>query len=62
MIGIALAAALLLIAGLLIRFGEWGPPIEADATAIDEADFADLDAEAQAFVETELAPSKGPRG
>ena len=52
-LGLVTASALLVTAGLLIRSGDWRPPTEADASSIDDVPFADLDAEAEAFVETE---------
>ncbi len=54
--GLAAASALLVTAGFLIRSGEWSPPTEADASSIDDAAFADLDAEAEAFVEPGRRP------
>ena len=56
LLGLAAASALLVTAGLLIRSGDWSPPTEADASSIDDVPFADLDAEAEAFVETERTP------
>ncbi len=52
--GILLSASLLVVAGLLIRSGDWRPPHEAAAPSIDLAEFADLDAEAEAFVDPDL--------
>lgn len=43
-VGIGAAAALLLLAGWWMVTGEWEPPQEAAATALDEAEYADLDA------------------
>lgn len=47
--GLALAALLGIGAARIVRTTEWGPPAEADASAIDDAAWADLDAEADAF-------------
>lgn len=46
--GLAVAAALLLVACWLVVTLDWRPPREAGAAPIDEAEFADLDAEAAA--------------
>ena len=54
--GLAAASALLVTAGFLIRSGDWNPPTEADASSIDDAAFADLDAEAEAFIEPGRRP------
>lgn len=48
-LGVGAAGVLLILAAWLIGRTDWGPPLEADASAIDDADFADLDAEAAAF-------------
>lgn len=45
--GTAAALALLLAAGWLIARGDWAPPEESDGSAIDDAEFADLDFEAE---------------
>lgn len=47
--GLAVAATLLVLAASVTMSTDWRPPTEADATAIDDADYADLDAEAEAF-------------
>ena len=47
--GLAIAVALLLVATRLVRTTSWTPPPEADGQAIDDADFADLDREAEEF-------------
>ena len=62
LIGLAAASALLVTAGLLVRSGDWSPPTEADASSIDDAAFADLDAEAEAFVDFDLPPRPASRG
>ncbi len=46
--GLAAAALLLGLGGWLWRRTDWSPPRAADGAAIDEAEFADLDAEAAA--------------
>lgn len=51
MVGLAAASAFLVTAGFLIRTGDWTPPLEADARSIEDADFADLDAEADVFAD-----------
>ena len=56
LVGLAVASALLITAGYLVRSGDWSPPTEADASSIDDAAFADLDAEAEAFLESERTP------
>lgn len=45
--GAAAALALLLAAGWLITRGDWDPPEESDGSAIDDAEFADLDFEVE---------------
>lgn len=50
--GLTAALLLLALAALLIRRTDWRPPPEADASAIDDAEFADLDREAEEFVES----------
>jgi hypothetical protein len=54
LIGLVTASAFLVTAGFLVRFGDWTPPLEADASSIEDADFADLDAEADAFADADL--------
>ncbi len=49
--GLLLAALLCTVAIRLTRGTDWRPPAEADASAIDDAMWADLDAEAEAFEE-----------
>lgn len=49
--GLALAVLLGAVATRLVRTTDWRPPAEADGSAIDEAMWADLDAEAAAFDE-----------
>lgn len=51
LVGIAAAIALLALAGWLISSTDWRPPPEADASPIDDAEYADLDREAEAFPE-----------
>lgn len=46
MIGLGAALVLVLAAGWAGLRGDWSPPRESDGSAIDEVDFADLDAEA----------------
>lgn len=46
LVGLAIAAALAVVALWLIRRGDWNPPVEADGHEIDESTYADLDAEA----------------
>ena len=58
--GLAAAAALLVVAAWLVRSTDWSPPPEADASAIDDAEYADLDAEAEAF-EAEVEVGAGDR-
>ena len=58
-IGVALAAGFLALAAWLVRSTNWDPPREADSSAIDEAEFADLDREAAEFEEFEEAESVG---
>lgn len=48
-IGFALAIVLVMGAGWLIRSTDWAPPSESDSTPIDEAEYADLDAEADQY-------------
>lgn len=47
--GMAVALALVLVATWLVRSTSWTPPPEADGRAIDDADYADLDREAEQF-------------
>lgn len=54
-IGLVAAAVLGAAALRLIRSTDWSPPAEADGSLIDDAVWADLDAEAEAFVERETA-------
>ena len=48
-LGLLGAALLVGAAGWIVRRTDWQPPAEADASAVDEAAWADLDAEAAAF-------------
>jgi len=48
-VGLLTAIGLMAVAVVLIRVTDWNPPGEADASAIDDVDFADLDAEAAEF-------------
>lgn len=48
-VGLATAAALVIAAAWLVRSTDWRPPAEADGSLIDDAAFADLDAEAERF-------------
>lgn len=50
-VGLLLAALLAASAARLIRATDWQPPAEADSSLIDDATWADLDAEAAAFDE-----------
>ena len=50
-IGLAVALVLGALATWLIRSTDWSPPAEADGAAIDDADYADLDLEAEQFVD-----------
>jgi hypothetical protein len=52
-IGLAGALPLVVLAGWLIRSSNWDPPSESDATALDDADYADLDLEADQFEQPE---------
>lgn len=52
-VGVGLALGFLVLAWWLVRRTNWDPPAEADSTAIDEAEFADLDLEAELFEERE---------
>lgn len=54
--GLLLAALLAAAAARLVRATDWRPPAEADASAIDNAVWADLDAEAEAFEEAASRP------
>lgn len=58
-IAIVAALALLVVAIWLARSTNWTPPRDADGRAIDDADYADLDLEAERF---ENAPQPGLRG
>lgn len=49
--GLAAAALLVVLGGWLWRRTDWSPPRAADGAAIDEADYADLDAEAAAAID-----------
>lgn len=49
LVGIGGAVALLLVAVWLARSTNWMPPPEADGQSIDDADYADLDREAEQF-------------
>ncbi|MDH4168519.1 MAG: hypothetical protein OEW42_02920 [Acidimicrobiia bacterium] len=57
LVGLVVAVGLLALAAVLIRTTGWGPPSEADGTLIDDAEFADLDAEAVEFDERQSTPS-----
>lgn len=48
-IGLGVAVVLAAAAGWLIRSTDWTPPSESDSTPIDEAEYADLDAEADQY-------------
>lgn len=52
LIGLVAATALLVLAAAITMTTDWRPPTEADASAIDDAEFADLDAEAAAYGES----------
>ena len=58
LVGLSAAVVLLATAGILVRTGDWGPPLEADGSSIDDVPFADLDAEADAFTAAELHQSE----
>lgn len=49
--GVTIALALVALAGWLILTTDWRPPPESDSSAIDDADYADLDLEADQFEE-----------
>jgi hypothetical protein len=53
-VGILAALAFALVAASLARSGDWTPPPEGGGRAIDDADYADLDIEADRFDENEL--------
>ncbi|MFN0029240.1 MAG: hypothetical protein ACKV2O_18955 [Acidimicrobiales bacterium] len=55
--GLATAALMVGLAGWLWRRTDWSPPRAADGAAIDEADFADLDAEAAVSIERATEPA-----
>lgn len=48
-IGVVAALGFLLLALWLVRSTNWDPPPEADSSAIDDAEYADLDLEAEQF-------------
>lgn len=56
-VGLAIALGLGAGAVWLIRSTDWQPPPEADGSAIDDAEYADLDLEAELFVDP-----AGPEG
>jgi len=49
--GLAIALTLVAVAGFLIVTTDWRPPLESDSSPIDDADYADLDLEADQFEE-----------
>ena len=48
-VGLALAGGLVAAAAVVLARTDWSPPGEADSRSIDDAAYADLDAEAAAF-------------
>ncbi len=58
--GLGVAALLLALALWLMVSGEWGPPQEADASALEDAVYADLDAMVAAQDAREMAASVSP--
>ncbi len=66
--GLGVALAALGVATWLITRTDWSPALESAASLIDDAEYADLDREADEFVEeprppfaTTARPSRGPR-
>lgn len=53
-LGLAVALGLGVLAAWLIRSTDWSPPPEADSSPIDDAEYADLDLEAEQFVDTAI--------
>jgi len=51
-IGVGVVLALVVVALWLVRSIDWAPPREADGRAIDDAEYANLDLEAEQFDET----------
>jgi hypothetical protein len=58
--GLGVAALLLVVALWLMVTGEWRPPQEADASALEDADYADLDAMVADQEARELAATVSP--
>jgi hypothetical protein len=58
--GLGVAVVLLALAGWLMVSGEWAPPQEAAASALEEAEFADLDAMVAAQEARETASAMSP--
>ncbi len=54
-LGLLGALGLAMVAAWLIASTDWRPPTESDATAMDEADYADLDLEAAQFDDRQTA-------
>ena len=59
-VGIVAALALALVAASLVWSGDWTPPPEGGGRAIDDADYADLDLEADQFDENKRLTAVGP--
>lgn len=59
-IGLGIAALLLALAAWWMVTGEWAPPQEAAATALDEAEYADLDAMVAAQDARDIAAGVSP--
>lgn len=59
-LGIVAALVFALVAASLVRSADWTPPPEGGGRAIDDADYADLDLEADQFDERERLTTVGP--
>jgi hypothetical protein len=59
--GLVAAVGLVAVGIWLWRSTDWRPPPEADASAIDDAEYADLDAEADAFVDPDGSGDEAER-
>lgn len=60
--GLAIGALAAAIGLWLVRTTDWRPPAEADGSLIDDAPFADLDAEAEAFPTDDRTAAATPDG